>query len=372
MDHFTTGNKIVDSIGTINFAGNIIPQQWYKTVLRNNGKPYLLAITILSDIVYWYRPTEVRDEASGRVIGWKKRFKEDLLQRSYDQFANLYGETKRSVTDAVICLEKLGVVNRVFRTIETFGGMKLSNVLFLELLPKGLYAITYAEADSSLLNRVGEYHDQKKINTCNDNTRVPSNDENPPTLFCDTGSRNNVEGVTNYQMDNTHNNATPTLLHSETNTKKRTQTINRDYYNHFIQSSDLEVEDGSKILQECTYLVKSNIEYELLMQSYHHEERKMIDDIVGLMIEVIAVKRETIRISGVEYPYALVKENFLKITSEHVKYVLQCLQNNSEDMRSAKPYLLTTLFNSVNTINCYYRAEVNHDNRVYATKSLGT
>ena len=29
---------------------------------RDNGKPNLTAIVILSDIVYWYKPTEVREE----------------------------------------------------------------------------------------------------------------------------------------------------------------------------------------------------------------------------------------------------------------------------------------------------------------------
>lgn len=38
-----------------NITGNIIPTIWYRTVLKENGKPYLLAIAILSDIVYWYR-----------------------------------------------------------------------------------------------------------------------------------------------------------------------------------------------------------------------------------------------------------------------------------------------------------------------------
>ena len=69
------------------FSGNIIPTTWYKTIVRGNQKPYLNAIIILSDVVYWYRPTEVRDEQSGQVEGFKKKFRNDLLQRSYQQIA---------------------------------------------------------------------------------------------------------------------------------------------------------------------------------------------------------------------------------------------------------------------------------------------
>ena len=95
--YLSSGNPIVDEMAEINISGNIIPQTWYGTILRPNGKPYLLAIVILSDIVYWYRPTEMRDEQSGRLVGWKKKFKADLLQKSYQQYADLFGESKRSV-----------------------------------------------------------------------------------------------------------------------------------------------------------------------------------------------------------------------------------------------------------------------------------
>ena len=48
---------IVDSIGQMNFEGNITPLEWYKHIKFANGKADTIAITILSDIVYWYRPT---------------------------------------------------------------------------------------------------------------------------------------------------------------------------------------------------------------------------------------------------------------------------------------------------------------------------
>nr|WP_232204056.1 hypothetical protein [Atopobium sp. oral taxon 810] len=37
---------------------------------------------ILADIVYWYRVTEVRDEQSGEVVGMRKKFRADMLQRN--------------------------------------------------------------------------------------------------------------------------------------------------------------------------------------------------------------------------------------------------------------------------------------------------
>ena len=53
MGYLTSGNIIVDAMGSINITGNIIPAVWYRTITKENGKPYLLAIVILADIVYW-------------------------------------------------------------------------------------------------------------------------------------------------------------------------------------------------------------------------------------------------------------------------------------------------------------------------------
>ncbi|MFP1483844.1 hypothetical protein ACLB1S_19830 [Escherichia coli] len=41
-----------------------------------------------SEIVYWYRPTEVRDEHTGALLGYRKRFQGDKLQRSYRRLLN--------------------------------------------------------------------------------------------------------------------------------------------------------------------------------------------------------------------------------------------------------------------------------------------
>lgn len=138
------GNEIVDMVGRISITGNIIPQIWYKTITHPSGKPYLEAIVILSDIVYWYRPTEVRDERTGEVIAYRKRFKADLLQRSYADLAQQFGISKREATNAVVALEKIGVVRRHLRTIDV-NGTKMANVLFLELVPKALLALTCGE-----------------------------------------------------------------------------------------------------------------------------------------------------------------------------------------------------------------------------------
>src|SRR4051812_27257093 len=91
----------------------VIPLDWFTHLTFKNGKPDLAAILILADIVYWHRSAPVYDE-TGMVVGYRKRFKSDLLQKSYSHYATLFGLSKRQVTDAIIRLERQGLIKRVF------------------------------------------------------------------------------------------------------------------------------------------------------------------------------------------------------------------------------------------------------------------
>lgn len=139
---FETGSLTVDQMSRLQISGNVIPVSWYKTIRKPTGKPNLNAIIILADIVYWYRAVEIRDEMTGQLIGLRKKFHADLLQRSYQQLADQFGITKRDATNAVVELEKLGVVRRVFRTLDV-KGQTVSNVLFLDLNVTVLEHLTY-------------------------------------------------------------------------------------------------------------------------------------------------------------------------------------------------------------------------------------
>ena len=139
-----TENDIVNKVGKMRFSGNVIPEAWYKTIVSSNGRVNLLAINILADIVYWYRPMEIRDEMTGDVT-WKKKFADDdYLQRNYSKICEKYNVSTKQVREALIVLETLGVVKRHFRTIETEMG-KCPNVMYIELIPETLYKLTYPE-----------------------------------------------------------------------------------------------------------------------------------------------------------------------------------------------------------------------------------
>ena len=140
---YNTGNETTDKLIGVDFSGNIIHTSWYKTVLKKNGKADIIAINILADIVYWYRPTEIRNESTGQLTGYKKKYNADLLQRTYESYADQLGLSKRQVQDAVKRLEELKIVRRVLRNITTDMGMFLANVLYFELNFSVLYLFSF-------------------------------------------------------------------------------------------------------------------------------------------------------------------------------------------------------------------------------------
>lgn len=136
----------VAKMASLNITGNVISLSWFHHIKLESGKPDTIAIMLLGDIVYWYRPIEVRNEETGQFICNRKKFAADKLQRSYDSFANQYGYTKNQVTSALKRLEDLEVIDLDFRH-PTINGVKMGNVLYIGLNVDRLAEITAPLSD---------------------------------------------------------------------------------------------------------------------------------------------------------------------------------------------------------------------------------
>lgn len=79
------------------------------------------------------------------------------------------------------------------------------------------------------------------------------------------------------------------------------------------------------------------------------------------MLEVVCAKRKYTRVAGTDFPHEVVRSRFLKLTNEHIQFVLSCMKENTTKVRNIKQYLLTVLYNAPTTISNYYTALVNHD-----------
>ena len=107
-------------------------------------------------------------------------------------------------------------------------------------------------------------------------------------------------------------------------------------------------------------LILENIEYDHLCREFT-TYREDLDEIVELMVETVCAKRKTTRIAGSDFPHEVVRSRFLKLDSSHIEFVMECLRNNTTEIRNMKQYLLAVLFNAPTTISNHYTAQVNHD-----------
>lgn len=366
MGYLTSGNEIVDAMGSINISGNIIPAVWYRTITKENGKPYLLAIVILADIVYWYRPSEVRDQGTGHILGWKKKFSDDLLRQSYQYYADLFGESKKTIKTAMDKLEKLQVIRREFRTVSYGDGLVCNNVMYVELKPDMLYQLTFPEeipAMNGANNSYAGVSDDKMGGS------LPTKSDTPMEILGGRGIPKGTQVSTN--LDIGHDETDHTLLtkpdtglsqNGDTNSYTSTNISDREY-NHINQSESEaeEMIDGMDDVNTYIEIIKENIEYDHHMKYGEWQDKALYDELFEVICEVVCVKHKTVRIAGEDYPYELVKSKFLKLNSSHLNYVIGCMKNTTTKITNIKAYMVTTLYNAPSTINHYYQQEVQHD-----------
>ena len=126
----------------------------------------------------------------------------------------------------------------------------------------------------------------------------------------------------------------------------------------FLAPEFRQISVEAKVLYEN--LLKDNISYEYLLEDYP-KDHDILEEILALMVDTVCSSAETIRIAGDSKPAEVVRSAFLKLTDEHIRYVLDCLRENTTRIRDMKHYLLATLYNAGMTISTYYDARVRHD-----------
>ena len=110
----------------------------------------------------------------------------------------------------------------------------------------------------------------------------------------------------------------------------------------------------------CESFFEDQIEYDYLLDQYPYE-RETIRGILDLLVDTYCSKRKYIRVAGDDKPADVVKSQIAKLNSSHIQYVMDCLKENTTDVRNIKQYLLAALYNAPTTISPYYQAKVNYD-----------
>lgn len=129
---------------------------------------------------------------------------------------------------------------------------------------------------------------------------------------------------------------------------------------NLILSSREGLDEGLDTSEKYREIIHNNIEYNHFKQ-YRKFSMENIDNIVELMVDVCVLESGTVAINGNQTPVSLVKNRFLKFTSSHLEYVLDSLDENPSNIRNIRNYLLTTIYNSVNTMDQFYSTLVNYN-----------
>ena len=107
-------------------------------------------------------------------------------------------------------------------------------------------------------------------------------------------------------------------------------------------------------------LIRENIGYDDFVRERPYDAAQL-DEMVELMVEAVCSRKETIRVAGNDFPQTVVKSRLLKLDGQHIRFVFDCLRENTTQVRYVKQYLLTVLYNAPVTIENHYTAQVNHD-----------
>ena len=108
--------------------------------------------------------------------------------------------------------------------------------------------------------------------------------------------------------------------------------------------------------EEYRDVIKTNIEYDILIQPYAAEK---IDSFVNIIVDALYSFDDMISVNSMQVPKEVVKRKLLKLDYMHIVYVIDCLDENCTKIRNYKSYILTMLYNAPDTMNHYYQSKFN-------------
>ena len=105
-------------------------------------------------------------------------------------------------------------------------------------------------------------------------------------------------------------------------------------------------------------IVRKKVGYAALAEEYGREQ---MDEMVSIIVGVLASHRMCFRFGRDVYPSGFVKKQFFDVNSHHIEYVFHNLKNNGSNIHDPKAYLMTCIFNATLTMSNHMDAKVRHD-----------
>lgn len=137
-----------------------------------------------------------------------------------------------------------------------------------------------------------------------------------------------------------------------------TDLNNTDYSNinpSFPENLKMTIEKNG---YETTYhkYLKEKVDYDSLIIQYKHNTQ-MIDEIIDIIADILSSNKETICIGNDDKPAEVVKSQFMKLENYHIQTFMNSMLANTTKIKNIRQYLITTLYNTMQTKEKLYGKE---------------
>lgn len=135
--------------------------------------------------------------------------------------------------------------------------------------------------------------------------------------------------------------------HPDNGGQLNTNKLNTKELNNILSSAKkAEPEIIPVTYEEAHDRITENIEYDRLLIT-NPEDMEMIDEIVGVMSDVVSSEADTVRINRKQVEYSQVRDRFLAVKRKHMEHILKALKTSETDIKSIRSYIKTCVYNSI-------------------------
>ncbi|PRX18111.1 hypothetical protein BX659_14617 [Orenia metallireducens] len=270
MMSYKIQNENVKKIEQLNITGNVIPPTWLENLRTKSGKPRFRSAWILSDLVYWYRPKEIRDPRTNMVISYEQKFKADKLQRGKAYYAEQLNCSEKTIQREYDYLEDEGLIEVEYRNIRV-NGKPYNNVPYIDINVEAIRKLTYGKLEEQEVEATGQECLDIDKDVHMDKPVLSSRQECPEGM--DTDVQTNTEiSYTEITTDNT-------ILYNNAGEEK---IGNKQDDRQSSKSGDLVSKDKQTPFQELMEYITSKLNIQKLTKGYLIE-----DDLKDYSPEVI-------------------------------------------------------------------------------------
>lgn len=125
-------------------------------------------------------------------------------------------------------------------------------------------------------------------------------------------------------------------------------SLERPIYNNKVPNNNIYIN-----------IIRTNIDYEQLF--VNSPDREIVDNIVDIMDEVLSGEFNVMKINGVNISSVKLKSTFIRVDMNHIYYAINTIKNYDKKIINLKKFIISTIYNSVLTLDSYYTNLVNID-----------